>query len=135
MPRELIEKLWKRGREFLGVERVLESVRSARHLDARRIAEAIHAELVQLAGADEMVQLAGRKAAAGEHEQALHLLDIVLNADPGHAGARALAIRVHQALLADAKTFCTTGNFWLVGWLQTQVKLLGGGETPTLSVE
>ncbi len=31
--------------EFLGVERVLESVRSARHLDARRIAEAIHAEL------------------------------------------------------------------------------------------
>ena len=40
--------------------------------------KAIHAELVQLAGADAMVQLAGRKAAAGEHEQALHLLDIVL---------------------------------------------------------
>ena len=82
-----------------------------------------------------LVQLAGAKTAAGEHEQALHLLDIVLNADPGHAGARALAIRVHETLLADARTFCTTGNFWLVGWLQNRIKVLKGGETPALSVD
>ena len=87
--------------------------------------KAIHADLVELAGADHVVQRAGRKAAVGEHEEALHLLDIVLNADPAHAGAQALAIRVHQTLMADAKTFCTTGNFWLVGWLQNQIKLLG----------
>jgi alkyl sulfatase BDS1-like metallo-beta-lactamase superfamily hydrolase len=87
----------------------------------------IHADLARLAGADQLVQLAEGKAAAGEHEQALHLLDIVLNADPGHAGARALAIRVHETLLADARTFCTTGNFWLVGWLQNRIKVLKGG--------
>lgn len=95
----------------------------------------IHADLARLAGADQLVQLAGAKTAAGEHEQALHLLDIVLNADPGHAGARALAIRVHETLLADARTFCTTGNFWLVGWLQNRIKVLKGGETPALSVD
>ena len=86
----------------------------------------IHADLARLAGADQLVQLAGHKTAAGEHEQALHLLDIVLNADPGHAGARALAIQVHETLLADARTFCTTGNFWLVGWLQNRIKVLEG---------
>ena len=95
----------------------------------------IHADLARLAGADQLVQLADAKTAAGEHEQALHLLDIVLNADPGHAGARALAIRVHETLLADARTFCTTGNFWLVGWLQNRIKVLKGGETPALSVD
>ena len=95
----------------------------------------IHADLARLAGADQLVQLAEGKTAAGEHEQALHLLDIVLNAEPGHAGARALAIQVHETLLADARTFCTTGNFWLVGWLQNRIKVLKGGETPALSVD
>jgi alkyl sulfatase BDS1-like metallo-beta-lactamase superfamily hydrolase len=95
--------------------------------------KAIHADLVELAGADHVVQRAREKFSAGENEEALHLLDIVLNADPAHAGAKALALQVHETLLADAQTLCTTGNFWLVGWLQNQIKLLKGGKTAPLS--
>ncbi|MDD1649626.1 MAG: MBL fold metallo-hydrolase [Methylococcaceae bacterium] len=95
--------------------------------------KAVHADVVELAGPDHLVQRAQQKASAGQPEQALHLLDIVLNAEPDHAGARALAIQVHEALLADAETFCTTGNFWLVGWLQNQIKLLKGGATAPLA--
>lgn len=87
----------------------------------------VHADLVELAGADTLVERARQKVLAGKNEEALHLLDIVRNAEPDHAGARALAMTVHETLLADAKTFCTTGNFWLVGWLQHQIKLLNGG--------
>ena len=86
----------------------------------------VHADLVELAGADTLVERARQKVLAGNNEEALHLLDIVRNAEPDHAGARALAMTVHETLLADAKTFCTTGNFWLVGWLQHQIKLLKG---------
>jgi alkyl sulfatase BDS1-like metallo-beta-lactamase superfamily hydrolase len=95
--------------------------------------KAIHADLVELAGVDNLVERAGRKASTGRNEEALHLLDIVLNAQPDHAGAKALAVQVHETLLADAQTFCTTGNFWLVGWLQNQIKLLKGGQTAPLS--
>lgn len=84
----------------------------------------VHADLVALAGADALVSRAERKATAGQREEALHLLDIVLNADPAHAGARALMLRVHKELLAEAQTFCTTGNFWLVGWLQHRIRQL-----------
>lgn len=93
----------------------------------------VHADLVELAGADALVQRATAHTEAGNHEKALHLLDIVLNAAPDHAAARALAIKVHETLLADAQTWCTTGNFWLVGWLQNQIKLLHGAENAPLS--
>ena len=93
----------------------------------------MHADLVELAGTDNLVERARQKSAAGQQEEALHLLDIVLNAEPDHAGAKALAVQVHETLLSDAQTYCTTGNFWLVGWLQNQIKLLRGGETPPLS--
>jgi alkyl sulfatase BDS1-like metallo-beta-lactamase superfamily hydrolase len=95
----------------------------------------VHADLVALAGADALLARAGEKVAAGELEQALHLLDILLHAEPDHAGARALAISVHERLLADAEVFCTTGNFWLTGWLQNQIKLLKGGTTAPLSFQ
>lgn len=88
---------------------------------------AVHADLVALAGAERLVERAAAKVAAREPEQALHLLDIVLNAEPGHAAARELALRVHRELLADAQTFCTTGNFWLVGWLEHQIRRLEHG--------
>ncbi|MCG3171229.1 MAG: putative alkyl/aryl-sulfatase YjcS [Pseudomonadales bacterium] len=84
----------------------------------------VHADLVALAGADALVSLAERKASAGQCEESIHLLDIVLNADPAHAGARALMLHVHRDLLAEAQTFCTTGNFWLVGWLQHRIRQL-----------
>ncbi len=92
----------------------------------------VHADLVELAGADAVVERASKKAAAGEREAALHLLDIVRTAEPDHEGARTLAIEVHTSLLEDAKTFRTTGNFWLIGWLETQIKLLGGGRDVSL---
>jgi alkyl sulfatase BDS1-like metallo-beta-lactamase superfamily hydrolase len=95
--------------------------------------KAVHADLVELAGIDNVVERARRKVSAGHNEEALHLLDIVLNAQPDHAGAKALAIQVHETLLVDADRFCTTGNFWLVGWLQDRIKLLRGGETAPLS--
>ena len=87
---------------------------------------AIHADLVALAGADALLRAARSKFEAGRREEALHLLDILLNAEPEHAGARALAIDVHQSLLADARVFCTTGNFWLEGWLEESIRRLGG---------
>ncbi len=86
--------------------------------------KAVHADLVELAGAGFLVTRAESKLAAGKPEEAIHLLDIVLNAEPGNASARALMLRIHCELLADAQTFCTTGNFWLVGWLQQRIKRL-----------
>jgi alkyl sulfatase BDS1-like metallo-beta-lactamase superfamily hydrolase len=96
---------------------------------------AVHADLVELAGVDNLVERARQRSAALEYEKALHLLDTVLNACPDHAGARSLAIQVHESLLNDAQTYCTTGNFWLVGWLQNQIKLLRGGQTAPLSIK
>jgi alkyl sulfatase BDS1-like metallo-beta-lactamase superfamily hydrolase len=95
----------------------------------------IHADLVELAGADALTERARQKYLAGKNEEALHLLDIVLSAQSDHAAAKALAIEVHEKLLEDANTFCTTGNFWLVGWLQNQIKLLKGGATAPLSLK
>lgn len=94
---------------------------------------AVHADLVELAGADALVERAAAKAASGLHEEALHLLDIVLSVDADHAGAKAVALRVHEHLLEEAETYSTTGNFWLTGWLQQQIRTLRGGANPPLS--
>ncbi|KAA1192483.1 MBL fold metallo-hydrolase [Pseudohalioglobus sediminis] len=96
-------------------------------------ATAIYADLLQLAGADALVTRAGEKASRGEYEEALHLLDIVLGADAGHPAATELAIVVHEHLLRDARAFCHTGNFWLEGWLEHQIRLLRGGNNSPLS--
>jgi alkyl sulfatase BDS1-like metallo-beta-lactamase superfamily hydrolase len=86
-----------------------------------------------LAGADALLDRARQTAASGRQEEALHLLDILLNANPDHTEAKALAVEIHETLLAQAKTYCTTGNFWLEGWLQNRIKLLKGGNTAPLS--
>jgi len=93
---------------------------------------AIHADLLELAGADALVERAAKKAAAGKREEALHLLDIVLSAAPENEAAAAVSIEVHESLLADAERFRTTGNFWLTGWIENQIKLLRGGATDSL---
>jgi len=90
----------------------------------------VHGDLVELAGADQLVDRARRKFDEGESEQALHLLDIVLGAEPGHRGGIDLAIAVHEKLLAAPEA---AGNFWLEGWLKNQLKLLRGGTTAPLS--
>ncbi len=86
---------------------------------------AVHGDLVELAGGSAaLIARARQHAGAGENEKALHLLDIVLNVEPTNADARALTIAVHETLLESAKTEHVTGNFWLVGWLQNQIKRL-----------
>lgn len=86
--------------------------------------KAIHGDLVALAGADRLVSLAETRAADGKPEEAMHLLDIVLNAQPAHAAGRALMLRIHRELLTAARSFCTTGNFWLTGWLEHRIRQL-----------
>ncbi len=89
---------------------------------------AVHEDLVALAGADALTRRAREKMKAGELEQALHLVDIVLSASPDDLAARQLSIDIHEALLVNARTFCVTGNFWLVGWLENQLKMLRTGK-------
>jgi alkyl sulfatase BDS1-like metallo-beta-lactamase superfamily hydrolase len=84
----------------------------------------VHADLVELAGSDALITRAQEKVAAGDYEKALHLIDIVRHAEPTNAAARDLAVSVHETLLESAKTEHVTGNFWLVGWLQNQIKKL-----------
>ena len=94
--------------------------------------KSIHSDLVELAGADALLQRARDKHAQGEPEAALHLLDILLNHDAANEDARTLAVAVHEGLLADARQFAHTGNFWLEGWLENRIKTLRGTHTPAL---
>jgi alkyl sulfatase BDS1-like metallo-beta-lactamase superfamily hydrolase len=87
----------------------------------------INADLIELAGVDALVSRAQQHFDAGDEEQALHLLDIVLAEQPGCNKAVTLAIAVHEKLLSQAD------NFWLTGWLENQIKLLKGGHTAALS--
>lgn len=88
---------------------------------------AVHADLLELAGTGPVLAKARSKLAAGQLEESLHLLDIVLNAQPDNTEAQAIAIEVHQALLEKSE------NFWLSGWLENQIKLLQGGTTAPLA--
>lgn len=90
----------------------------------------VHADLVELAGIEAIVERAQKKFTEGQSEQALHLLDIALEADPGHQPAINLAISVHERLLEAPEA---ADNFWLEGWLKNQLKLLKGGNTKPLS--
>jgi alkyl sulfatase BDS1-like metallo-beta-lactamase superfamily hydrolase len=95
--------------------------------------QAVHGDLVELAGADALVERAARKLAEHRPEEALHLLEVVLDAEPGSEAALALSIEVHERLLEEARRFCHTGNFWLEGWLEHRIRLLRGGAEGTLS--
>lgn len=81
--------------------------------------QAVHHDLLELAGgADVILQRAADKLSEGQQQQALHLLDIIRNADADTAASKALGVKVHEALLAD------TDNFWLSSWLNNQIKVL-----------
>ena len=81
--------------------------------------DSVSADVVELAGgAQKLLARAGEKFEAGEFEQALHLLDIIGDANADTADSIALGVRVHEALLAQ------TDNFWLSSWLRNQVKSL-----------
>jgi glyoxylase-like metal-dependent hydrolase (beta-lactamase superfamily II) len=78
-------------------------------------ADAISADLVELAGADRLVAKAQAHLAAGRPLHGIHLAEPVVDADPGHAGARAVLRSAHEALLADSR------NFWETAWLQKKI--------------
>ncbi|MBT8138417.1 MAG: MBL fold metallo-hydrolase [Gammaproteobacteria bacterium] len=92
----------------------------------------VAADIVELAGAQALIERASAKLAEGDSVQALHLLDIVREAAQSTNGVhaknveqdrlqseyRALAMKAHEALLADAN------NFWLGAWLKSQIKQL-----------
>ena len=78
----------------------------------------VDADLVELAGVDRIEERAGEKLAADNPEEALHLLDIVLGAQPDHARARELSRQAHQRLLQRSE------NMWSTRWLKHQLKLL-----------
>ena len=81
-------------------------------------ASAVFDDVVALAGADALVARAREKFEQSKPEEALHLLDMVRKAEPGHAGAVELSLATHRDLLAKAD------NFWLEGWLEEQIRLL-----------
>jgi alkyl sulfatase BDS1-like metallo-beta-lactamase superfamily hydrolase len=83
-------------------------------------ATAVAGDIVDAAGPDALVGAARARLAAGEPQAAIHLTDIVLAADPAHAGARAAAVEAHEVLLAASE------NFWERAWLRRQVTKLGG---------
>ncbi|MCR9103718.1 MAG: MBL fold metallo-hydrolase [Gammaproteobacteria bacterium] len=77
----------------------------------------VHPDLLELAGGSTaLVQRAREKLAAGQPEQALHLLDIALSGDD--PAARAVAAQAHRALLQHSE------NFWLSAWLEQQIATL-----------
>ena len=69
-------------------------------------------------GVSAVLERARQKFSNGDHEQAIHLLDIIRDAGADSAESRELGARVHEALLEK------TDNFWLSSWLQNQVNLL-----------
>jgi len=75
-------------------------------------------DVVALAGADALVDAARARLDADAAVEAIQLTDLVLAAEPDHAGARHVARRAHEVLL-DAST-----NFWERAWLTRAVTRL-----------
>lgn len=68
-------------------------------------------DIVEAAGADALTAIASARLDAGEPVVALHLTDLVLAAEPGHSGARAVAAAATRALRE------ASSNFWERAWL------------------
>lgn len=76
-------------------------------------------DILELAGgADALIDRARDKLASGHCEQALHLLDIIHNANADSEESRQLGAQVHEVLLEQST------NFWLSSWLENQVTRL-----------
>ncbi|VEG46416.1 alkyl/aryl-sulfatase BDS1 [Mycolicibacterium flavescens] len=72
---------------------------------------AVAEDVVRIAGIEPLVEAARAHVAEDRPLSALQLTDIVLETEPGHADARAVAIDAHHALLASAE------NFWERAWI------------------
>ena len=79
---------------------------------------AIAPDLVAAAGADPLVTAAQAHLDDGRPVDALQLTDVVLSVERSHAGAEAVALAAHAALL-DASV-----NFWERAWLRRSIEKL-----------
>ncbi len=75
-------------------------------------------DLMAAAGADPLVAAAQAHVDGGRPVEALQLTDVVLAVERSHAGAKAVALAAHEALLAD------TSNFWESAWLRRAAEKL-----------
>ncbi|MDM4140741.1 MULTISPECIES: alkyl sulfatase dimerization domain-containing protein [Mycobacterium] len=80
--------------------------------------DSVAADVVSAAGANALVDAARAHLTVGRPVQAIHLTDLILAAQPLHAGARAAAAEAHEALLADSD------NFWEKAWLTKSINEL-----------
>lgn len=79
----------------------------------------IHGDLIELAGGQgAIVERARARFAAGEREEALHLLDLLFSQERPSDEALELGIEIHESLLPES------ANFWLSAWLRNQVERL-----------
>ena len=74
---------------------------------------AVWADLVELAGAGALVDRARRHAEAGHPVEALHLLDMVIAGEPGHAAARRLEIAAIDQLIEAGRGENSDEQAWL----------------------
>jgi alkyl sulfatase BDS1-like metallo-beta-lactamase superfamily hydrolase len=82
-------------------------------------ARAVYPDLVELAGGpDPVAKRAQARLDAGEPLEAIHLAEVALAADPGHADAIEACLAAHEALEAESE------NFWLSSWLRREIARL-----------
>jgi alkyl sulfatase BDS1-like metallo-beta-lactamase superfamily hydrolase len=78
--------------------------------------EAVHADLVELAGgADAVAERARERLEAGDALETIHLAEVALSAAPLCVPALEAMIAAHEKLEAESE------NFWLTQWLRKQL--------------
>lgn len=81
----------------------------------------VSSDIVELAGgADRLAKRATALLDEGKPVHALHLIDIALHAEPGHAASRAAKRAAHQYLLDNG----ATANLNEAMWIKSELKLL-----------
>lgn len=78
--------------------------------------QTVSGDLVELAGADVLTARARLHLDGGRPLQAIHLAEIVTQADPGHEDARSVLKGAHQVLRERS------ANFWETAWLTAQIE-------------
>lgn len=76
---------------------------------------AVAEDVVRIAGIEPLVEAARAHVDEGRPLSALQLTDLLLQTEPGHPAARAVAIDAHHALLAS------TENFWEKAWINKAI--------------
>jgi alkyl sulfatase BDS1-like metallo-beta-lactamase superfamily hydrolase len=82
-------------------------------------AESVHADLAELAGgSDAVAARAAERLAAGEPQDAIHLVEVALGGDPANSSALKVGLAAHRQLDAESE------NFWLSAWLRKEIASL-----------